>query len=141
MPGLVADRSWLLRGHAHPTPTWGLSASPLLDNATFTFTRRVLVDDGYGGNKGGGPQIVWVTPGNVQQEAQSRKKPDPEGPAAHAVWTSFVRNPVDQTLRPRKGDMCSFIDSLGKPHVSYVAEIEDPSNEFDHLELMLEEQI
>lgn len=135
-----ADRSWLLRGQVHPSP-WGRSVAPWLENVEITFSRRRPADDGYGGTKGGVATSVWVTRGNVQRHDQRRKDPVPEGPSAHAKYEAIVRNPVDATFKPRKGDKATFVDTWGVQHDTYIEDVGNPGEEFDHLEIMLEEQV
>lgn len=110
-------RSWLKRGWASPTPTWGSSVPPVWRETVVSFERREKKLNEYGSMVGSPTTIIWTTTAHceiVEVRAQEMSTDFVHGPLLKRSWSIYAPYPSDQEQLPHQGDYARFTTVDGK---------------------------
>jgi len=146
MPSLPSDpiihRSVYTRGYFSPSP-WAKQALGLLNDTWVTFTRYSLQDVGSGNFEpisGPGPTGFLTVQAHVEIETDSGVlvQIDSPGPLDRRHWLVVIETPVDTATHPKRDDVMTFTDALGRAVSVKVAKVDIPTNMPEHMEIQSE---
>lgn len=111
-PQDTLNRSWLKRGWASPSPTWGLSVPELWRETLVSFIRRPKALNEYGNMVGGREVTFWQVTAHceiVEVRAQEISAGYVYGPLLKRSWSIFAPYPEDPANQiPHQGDFVRF---------------------------------
>lgn len=112
------NRSWLRRGWASPTPTWGLSVPELWAETLVEFYRRDPALNEYGTFSGAPEVVFWSVRAHcelVEARAQEIAYDFPFGTMLKKNWSIYAKYPLEpDSQMPKEGDHVRFtsVDGL-----------------------------
>ena len=112
------SRSWIKRGWANPTSTWGKSVPPVWAETPVVFSRRTKVVNPFGALVGGPETTVLAQNCHcelVEVRVSYTSKDEQTGTLLQHSWQVYGDMPKDVSTLPREGDFVSFTKVEGIP--------------------------
>ena len=131
------NRSWLRRGLALPTPTWGLSVPYIWRETHVQFLRSNRVISEFGMLEAEVEYVVLDTDAHceiVEVRAQNTAVDMPVAVVFRRKWNIFIDWPDDISKLPREGDWASFQSIDGAPIKLKLQKVYTREQFYDHVE-------